>query len=60
MSTVPEMDLDLEKLFLPAWAQEAPSVNRYAYHSGGDAERHERKRDFQPGRRPHDNAKTSL
>src|SRR3954464_7991320 len=36
MSTSPETDFDLEKLFLPAWAQESPSVNRYAKHSGDD------------------------
>lgn len=36
MSTSPESDFDLEKLFLPAWAQESPSVNRYAGHPGED------------------------
>ncbi|MDB6124157.1 MAG: hypothetical protein JWQ71_3150 [Pedosphaera sp.] len=36
MSTSPETDFDLEKLFLPAWAQESPSVNRYAKHPGDD------------------------
>jgi hypothetical protein len=36
MSTAPEADFDLEKLFLPAWAQESPSVNRYAKHAGDD------------------------
>ena len=36
MSINPETDLDLEKLFLPAWAQESSSVNRYAKFSGGD------------------------
>jgi hypothetical protein len=53
MSTVPEMDIDLEKLFLPAWAQESASANRYAHFSGGGgAERPDRDRDFRPGRRP--------
>jgi hypothetical protein len=35
MSNNPETDLDLEKLFLPAWAQESPAVNRYAKYEGG-------------------------
>ncbi|HMP83699.1 MAG TPA: hypothetical protein PKA41_13455, partial [Verrucomicrobiota bacterium] len=51
MNTVPEMDLNLEKLFLPAWAQEAPEANRYAHHTGGE-DRPERNRDSRPGRRP--------
>lgn len=49
MSTSPESDFDLEKLFLPAWAQESPSVNRYAGHSGED--RPERRSDDRPGGR---------
>ena len=36
MSINPETDLDLEKLFLPAWAQEPASVNRYAKFAGGE------------------------
>jgi hypothetical protein len=32
----PESELDLEKLFLPAWAQESPSVNKYSKHAGDD------------------------
>jgi len=36
MNINPETDLDLEKLFLPAWAQESPSVNRYAKFAGGE------------------------
>jgi hypothetical protein len=50
MSTTPETDFDLEKLFLPAWAQESPAVNRYAKHSGDD--RPERRDDRSGGRRP--------
>src|ERR1700712_4967412 len=51
MSTTPETDFDLEKLFLPAWAQESPTVNRYAKHPGDD--RPERRfDDRQGGRRP--------
>ena len=34
MSTAPEPDFDLEKLFLPAWAQASPQVNRYANFAG--------------------------
>ena len=47
-----EAEFDLEKLFLPAWAQESPSVNRYAKHPGDD--RPERRFDDRPGggRRP--------
>jgi hypothetical protein len=49
MSINPETDLDLEKLFLPAWAQESSSVNRYAKFTGAD--RPER-RDDRRGRGP--------
>lgn len=34
MSTLPENEFDLEKLFLPAWAQQPSSVNRYAKFTG--------------------------
>jgi hypothetical protein len=44
MNINPETDLDLEKLFLPAWAQESPSVNRYAKFTGGE-ERPDRRED---------------
>jgi hypothetical protein len=50
MSTAPESDFDLEKLFLPAWAQDSPQVNRYANFSGED--RGERRPDDRQGRRP--------
>jgi len=50
MSTAPESEFDLEKLFLPAWAQESPQANRYADFAG--EERAERKFDDRPGRRP--------
>src|ERR1700722_4599798 len=37
MSTSPEADFDLEKLFLPAWAQEkSSSPNRYAKYTGDE------------------------
>ena len=44
----PEADFDLEKLFLPAWAQETPSPNRYARYTGHEGE--SRSRDDRPGR----------
>jgi hypothetical protein len=50
MSINPETDLDLEKLFLPAWAQESSSVNRYAKFTGGE-DRPDR-RDDRRGRGP--------
>jgi hypothetical protein len=50
MSTLPENELDLEKLFLPAWAQEPSSAKNYAQYAGGDA-RPERS-DERRGRRP--------
>ena len=36
MSTSPEADFDLEKLFLPSWAQETPSAVRYAKYTGNE------------------------
>src|SRR5712671_5651817 len=51
MNTPPENELDLEKLFLPAWAQEPASANLYAKYEGGD-ERRERSRDDRRGPRP--------
>src|SRR5581483_1276332 len=34
MSTLPDNEFDLEKLFLPAWAQEDPSAAKYAKYEG--------------------------
>ena len=34
MSTLPENELDLDKLFLPAWAQEPASTKNYANYQG--------------------------
>ena len=42
MSINPETDLDLEKLFLPAWAQESSS-NRYAKYTGNEGARPDRR-----------------
>jgi hypothetical protein len=39
MSSISEMDLDLEKLFQPAWAQEKPAGNRYEKFAGEPAAR---------------------
>lgn len=59
MSTKPESDLDLDLQFLPAWAQESPSVNRYSHFEGEEPRRREfgsgsgRREPF--GRRPDPN-----
>lgn len=54
MSINPETDLDLEKLFLPAWAQEsANNANRYAKFTGNEGERRgDRDRGESRGPRP--------
>ncbi|MGO8681229.1 MAG: hypothetical protein ACLQUR_08875 [Limisphaerales bacterium] len=49
MSSISDVEIDLEKLFLPAWAQEAPSANRYAKFAGEPAERDDRKREGRRG-----------
>src|SRR2546427_546276 len=51
MNINPETDLDLEKLFLPAWAQESSSVNRYAKFAGGE-DRPDRRDERRGGARP--------
>src|SRR5438128_1945870 len=53
MSTLPENDLDLEKLFLPAWAQEPSSAKLYAKYEGRDErpERGDSRRGPRPPRR---------
>ncbi len=50
MSTLPDNEFDLEKLFLPAWAQEEPSSAKYAKYEGRD-ERTEDRRDRRGPRR---------
>lgn len=54
MNINPETDLDLEKLFLPAWAQEtANNTNRYAKFTGNEGERRgDRDRGESRGPRP--------
>ena len=49
MSSVSELDIDLEKLFLPAWAQDKPAANRYEKFAGEPAERGDRKREGRRG-----------
>ena len=51
MSTSPEADFDLEKLFLPAWAKESPQHNRFAKFEG-EPERRDDRRGDRPARRP--------
>jgi len=43
MSSISDVEIDLEKLFLPAWAQESPSANRYAKFAGEPAAREGRR-----------------
>ncbi len=50
-STPPDSEFDLEKLFLPAWAQGSPSVNKYAGFAGEDRPPREHG-ERQGGRRP--------
>ncbi len=42
MSTTPDTDLNLDAMFLPAWAQEPASKNLYAHHEGEREERRDR------------------
>jgi len=51
MSTLPDNEFDLEKLFLPAWAQEPASAKSYAQFEGRD-ERPDRRDDRRGGPRP--------
>ncbi|MEY2466910.1 MAG: hypothetical protein QOD03_1431 [Verrucomicrobiota bacterium] len=51
MSTLPENELDLEKLFLPAWAQGPATTKKYANFEGRE-ERPDRRGDRQGGRPP--------
>ncbi len=64
MSTLPDNELDLEKLFLPAWAQEPASAKHYATFEGGEDKSDRRgdrrgprppRRDGPPGDRPRGN-----
>ncbi len=60
MSTSPEADFDLEKLFLPAWAKESPQHNQYAKYEGVPERRDDRRRegrDRRPRRPEHGGAR---
>ncbi len=39
MSTSQDTEINLELAFLPAWAQQSPTVNRYANYQGGEDRR---------------------
>jgi len=49
MSSISDVEIDLEKLFLPAWAQEKPAANRYAKFAGEPVEREDRQREGRRG-----------
>jgi hypothetical protein len=49
MSSIPDMDLDLENLFQPAWAQGKPEANRYEKFAGEPAERGDHRREGRRG-----------
>ena len=49
MSSISDVEIDLEKLFQPAWAQEAPAANRYAKFAGEAAGRDDRQREGRRG-----------
>jgi hypothetical protein len=44
MNSILETDLDLEKLFLPSWAQEQPAGNRFEKYTGTEGDVPERRR----------------
>ncbi len=52
MNINPETDLDLEKLFLPAWAQGSSDTNRFEKYTGNEGAPRERGRDDRRGPRP--------
>lgn len=54
MSTLPENELDLEKLFLPAWAQEPASSKQFANYEVREdrGDRRGDRRERRPGQRP--------
>ena len=49
MSSISDVEIDLEKLFLPAWAQGKPAVNPYAKFAGEPAGREDRPREGRRG-----------
>ena len=51
MSTASELDLNLENLFQPAWAQEKSGANKFAKFTGNEGVRPERSYSSKPGER---------
>jgi len=51
MSTVSDLDLDLDKLFQPAWAQGKPTGNRFEKFTGNEGVKPERHFSDKPGER---------
>jgi hypothetical protein len=51
MSSISDIDLDLEKLFQPAWAQEKPVTNRFDKFTGNEGVKPERRFNDKPGER---------
>ncbi len=51
MSTAPDNEFDLDKLFLPAWAQEDPAASKYSKYEG-ETERPDRRGDRRGPRPP--------
>ena len=49
MSSISDVEIDLEKLFLPAWAQGKPAANPYAKFAGEPAGRDDRPREGRRG-----------
>ena len=51
MSSISDIDLDLEKLFQPAWAQEKSATNRFDRFTGNEGAKPERRFNDKPGER---------
>jgi hypothetical protein len=51
MSNISELDLDLEKLFQPAWTQKEPAGNRFEKFTGHEGAKPERRFSDKPGER---------
>src|SRR5580700_11417672 len=51
MSSISDIDLDLEKLFQPAWAQKEPASNRFDRFTGNEGVKPERRFNDKPGER---------
>jgi len=52
MSTVSDLDLDLDNLFQPAWTQAKTEDNRFAKFTGNEGVKPERRFNDKPGARP--------